>query len=118
VGVVGGTYGIGGGAIVAPFLVAIFRLPVYTIAGATLFSSFATSVAGVVFYTLIAPAHAGAGLAVAPDWWLGGLFGIGGLAGTYCGARVQKYLPEKIVKAILALSITALAARYILGHLL
>jgi uncharacterized membrane protein YfcA len=118
VGVVGGTYGIGGGAIVAPFLVAIFRLPVYTIAGATLFSSFVTSIAGVTFYTLIAPAYAGTGLAVAPDWLLGVLFGIGGLAGTYCGARAQKYMPEKAVKTILALCITALAARYILGHLL
>jgi len=117
VGVVGGTYGIGGGAIVAPFLVAIFRLPVHTIAGATLLSSFVTSIAGVAFYTLIAPAYAGTGLAVAPDWLLGVLFGIGGLAGTYCGARAQKYLPEKAVKTVLALSITALAVRYIVGQL-
>ncbi|MBW2142046.1 MAG: sulfite exporter TauE/SafE family protein, partial [Deltaproteobacteria bacterium] len=32
VGIVGGTYGIGGGAIVAPFFVSVFKLPVYTIA--------------------------------------------------------------------------------------
>ncbi len=36
VGVIGGTYGIGGGAIIAPFCVAVFHLPVYTIAGAAL----------------------------------------------------------------------------------
>lgn len=36
VGIVGGIYGIGGGAIVAPFLVTFFGLPVYTVAGATL----------------------------------------------------------------------------------
>jgi len=118
VGVVGGTYGIGGGAIIAPFLVALFRLPVYTIAGATLLSSFVTSIAGVAFYTLIAPAYAETGLAVAPDWLLGVLFGIGGLAGTYCGARAQKFLPEKAVKAVLALIITLLAVSYILGYLL
>ena len=34
VGLIGGTYGIGGGAIIAPFLAAIFELPIYTIAGA------------------------------------------------------------------------------------
>ena len=37
VGLIGGTYGIGGGAIIAPFLAAIFKLPMYTIAGAALF---------------------------------------------------------------------------------
>jgi uncharacterized membrane protein YfcA len=35
VGIVGGTYGIGGGAIIAPFFVSWFRLPVHTISGAT-----------------------------------------------------------------------------------
>ncbi|MCK5205269.1 MAG: sulfite exporter TauE/SafE family protein, partial [Desulfobacterales bacterium] len=43
VGIVGGTYGIGGGAIIAPFLVAFFGLPIYTIAGATLMATFVTS---------------------------------------------------------------------------
>ena len=50
VGVVGGAYGIGGGAILAPFWVAIFHLPVYTIAGASLIGTFLTSIAGVLFY--------------------------------------------------------------------
>jgi acyl-CoA synthetase (NDP forming) len=36
VGLIGGTYGIGGGAIIAPFVAAIFGLPIYTIAGAAL----------------------------------------------------------------------------------
>ncbi|MCL0081138.1 sulfite exporter TauE/SafE family protein, partial [Peptococcaceae bacterium] len=34
VGVIGGIYGIGGGAIIAPFLVSVFGLPVYTVAAA------------------------------------------------------------------------------------
>ena len=59
VGVLGGVYGIGGGAIIAPFLVAIYRLPVYTIAGATLIGTFATSAAGAGFYQLAAPFYAG-----------------------------------------------------------
>ncbi|NIR16731.1 MAG: sulfite exporter TauE/SafE family protein, partial [Desulfobacterales bacterium] len=79
VGIVGGTYGIGGGAIIAPFLITIFRLPVYTIAGAALLGTFLTSISGVTFYTLIAPMYAHTGLAIAPDWRLGFLFGIGGV---------------------------------------
>lgn len=113
VGIVGGTYGIGGGAIIAPFLVAFFGLPIYTIAGATLMATFVTSIAGVVFYVGIAPLFAHTGLAIAPDWTLGALFGTGGFLGIYCGARLQKYLPAKIIKMILILTMTLIAIRYI-----
>ena len=40
VGSIGGTYGIGGGAIIAPFCVAVFHLPVSTVADAALFGTF------------------------------------------------------------------------------
>ncbi len=113
VGIVGGTYGIGGGAIIAPFLVAFFGLPVYTIAGATLMATFVTSIAGVVFYTAIAPLFAYTGLAISPDWMLGGLFGVGGFLGIYCGARLQKYMPAKIIKTILIITLIFIAIRYI-----
>jgi len=42
-GIIGGIYEIGGGAIVAPFFVAIIGLPVYTVAGAALMGSFINS---------------------------------------------------------------------------
>ena len=113
VGIIGGTYGIGGGSIIAPFLMAIFGLPVYTIAGAALLGTFLTSIAGVIFYTIIAPMYAHTGLAIAPDWMLGALFGAGGFLGMYCGARVQKYMPAKIIKLILGIVIFLLALRYI-----
>ena len=116
VGIVGGTYGIGGGAIIAPFLIAIFGLPVYTIAGATLLGTFLTSVVGVVFYTIIAPLYANTGLAIAPDWRLGALFGFGGFWGMYCGARMQKYFPAKIIKLILGLIILFLSSTYMMSY--
>ena len=115
VGVVSGIYGIGGGAIMAPFLVSWFRLPIHTVAGAALSCTFLASVVGVVFYTLVAPAFAETGLAVTPDWLLGALFGIGGLAGTYCGARLQKRIPARGIKVILAVCLTVIAARYVIG---
>ena len=110
VGVIGGAYGIGGGAIIAPFCVTVFHLPVYSVAGASLLGNFFTSIAGVFFYSII-PAKAG--LATAPDWLLGFLFGIGGFIGMYLGARSQKYIPQKYIKLILGLIITFLAVRYI-----
>ncbi|NLI83764.1 MAG: sulfite exporter TauE/SafE family protein [Deltaproteobacteria bacterium] len=108
VGIIGGTYGIGGGAIIAPFCVAVFHLPVYTVAGAALLGTFLTSIAGVFFYSVM-PSN----LPCAPDWPLGFLFGAGGVAGMYVGARLQKYVPQKYLKLILGLIITFLAGNYI-----
>ena len=111
VGIIGGVYGIGGGAIIAPFWVSFFGLPVYTIAGAALMGTFVTSVAGVTFYHLIAPFYPN--MAIAPDWALGFLFGIGGFAGMYCGARFQKFVPARVIKWMLLFCILIPACKYI-----
>lgn len=111
VGIVGGIYGIGGGAIIAPFFVTFFGLPVYTVAGAALMGTFVTSVAGVGFYQAIAPLYPH--LSVAPDWLLGFLFGIGGMAGMYLGARCQKFVPAKPIKWMLAVIIVFTALSYV-----
>ncbi len=112
VGIVGGIYGIGGGAIIAPFFVSFFRLPVHTVAGATLMGTFVTSVAGVLFYQIIAPFYPDT--AVAPDYGLGLLFGVGGIAGMYLGARLQKHVPARAIKCILAGCILFTAVKYTL----
>ncbi|MCF7811591.1 sulfite exporter TauE/SafE family protein [bacterium] len=115
VGIIGGIYGIGGGAIIAPFLVTAFGLPVHTVAGAALLGTFITSVAGVGFFTLLAPFYNHTGLTITPDWMLGGLFGIGGAAGMYIGARLQRLFPARLIKTILAACIMFVAFRYIWG---
>jgi uncharacterized protein len=114
VGIIGGTYGIGGGAIIAPFCVAVFHLPVYTVAGAALLGTFLTSIAGVFFYS-VAPSLGN--VSTGPDWLLGALFGIGGFAGMYCGARLQKFVPQKLIKLLLGLIIVFLSSTYILQFL-
>ncbi len=115
VGIVGGIYGIGGGAIIAPFFVAFWGLPVYTVAGASLLGTFITSVAGVGFYQAIAPFFPN--MSVAPDWMLGILFGIGGMAGMYLGARCQKYVPAGLIKWMLAGIIVLTAIKYLTDFL-
>lgn len=112
VGIVGGIYGVGGGAIIAPFFVAIVGLPVHAVAGAALLGTLTTSVAGVLFYQFLASFYPE--MTVAPDWMLGFLFGIGGFAGIYLGARVQKFIPEKAIKAILCFCILFISIRYII----
>lgn len=115
VGIIGGIYGIGGGSIIAPFFITFFGLPVYIVAGAALMGTFVTSVAGVVFYQAIAPLYPH--LSVAPDWLLGILFGIGGMAGMYLGARFQKFVPAKAIKWMLAGVMVFTATKYILDFL-
>ncbi len=112
VGIVGGIYGIGGGAIIAPFFVSILRLPVYTIAGATLMGTFVTSVAGVGFFQAVAPYYPSQ--SIAPDWTLGILFGLGGMAGMYLGARCQKYIPARAIKWMLVVVILYTSIKYML----
>lgn len=111
VGLIGGIYGIGGGALMAPFFISVFGLPVYTVAGAALMGTFITSFAGVVFFQIIAQFFPET--AVAPDWGLGVLFGIGGCLGMYCGARVQTYVPARLIQTALACAIFFIALRYI-----
>jgi uncharacterized membrane protein YfcA len=110
VGIIGGAYGIGGGAIIAPFCVAFFQLPIYTIAGATLMGTFITSVAGALFFSFIPATN---GISPLPDWPLGALFGIGGFAGMYLGAKTQKYVPQKFIKLFVGTAIIVLAIKYI-----
>lgn len=110
VGIIGGIYGIGGGAIMVPFLVAFFGLPIYAISGASLFATFLTSVAGVSFYSLMAwlwhyPW-------AAPDWSLGALLGVGGIFGMYCGAALQKYVLPQLLRIVLLIVIFSMAIHY------
>jgi uncharacterized membrane protein YfcA len=117
VGLIGGIYGIGGGAIIAPFFVAIYGLPVHTIAGATLMGTFATSLVGVGFYQSVAPYYQTHGMLVAPDWALGIRFGLGGIAGMYLGARTQRFIPAVYLKIMLAIILFGVSLAYIWGFL-
>jgi len=107
VGIAGGAYGIGGGALLSPYCVAVLKLPVHTVAGASLFVS---SVVGVLVYSL---GLASGGLSTRPDFFLGALFGIGGLLGGYFGARTQKFVPEKPIKWGLFLVVLTVSLRYL-----
>jgi uncharacterized membrane protein YfcA len=110
VGVIGGAYGVGGGAFMAPFLVGLYGLSLYRIAGATLFGTLVTSVVGVLLYQFL---PAPPGVETSPDWALGILFGSGGAAGMYAGARMQKRVPQRLLRRGLAVVFGLLAAQYV-----
>ena len=109
VGCVGGIYGIGGGSILAPVLIGAGRLAA-DVAPAALASTFVTSLAGVVTFTVLSVHHAGS---VAPDWPTGVALGLGGLAGGYTGARIQAHLPDILIRRIVGVLVLAIGARYL-----
>jgi len=108
VGCAGGIYGIGGGSILAPVLIASGREPA-EVAPAALASTFVTSVAGVVTFTILSAHHS----TTAPDWPTGIALGIGGLAGAYTGARIQSRLPEAFIRRLVGIAVIAIGARYL-----
>ncbi len=114
VGIIGGAYGIGGGAIIAPFCVAFFHLPVYTIAGAALMGTFITSFAGAIFFSIMALLG---NVSAMPDWPLGILFGTGGFVGMYFGAKLQRFVPQRFIKFIIAILISFLSFTYIYQYI-
>ena len=109
VGCVGGIYGIGGGSILAPILIGTGRRP-SEVAPAALASTFVTSVAGVITFTILSIHQHGP---VAPDWPTGVALGIGGLAGAYTGARIQSRLPEALIRRLVGVLVIAVGARYL-----
>jgi uncharacterized membrane protein YfcA len=109
VGVIGGSYGIGGGSILGPVLVGS-GMSVAVVAPAALASTFVTSCGGVATYALLS---LGSSDHVAPDWPLGLMCGLGGLIGGNLGARLQPRLPERTLRRLLGLLAVALALAYV-----
>jgi hypothetical protein len=108
-GCVGGIYGIGGGSILAPILVADGQPP-SQVAPAALSSTFLTSLAGVVTFSILSVHQHGS---VAPDWPTGIALGAGGLVGGYVGARLHARMQETIIRRLLALVVIAIGIRFL-----
>ena len=79
-------------------------------APAALGSTFVTSIAGVVTFTILSVNHHGP---VAPDWPTGIALGVGGLAGAYAGARLQSRLPDALIRRLVGVLVVAIGVRYL-----
>ena len=97
-------------AILSPLCITVWNLPVYSVAGASLFGTFVSSVAGVTVYSLGLMSK---GAHTRPDWLLGMLFGAGGVLGGYLGALSQRYIPERPIKMGLLVVVVAVAFKYL-----
>jgi uncharacterized protein len=105
--------GIGGGSILAPILIGTTRPP-SEVAPAALASTFVTSVAGVVTFTILSIHQHGA---IAPDGLTGVALGIGGLVGSYAEARIQSRLPDALIRRLVGILVIGIGAPSVVGGL-
>jgi uncharacterized membrane protein YfcA len=112
-GTIGGIYGIGGAAVVVPWLVAVERVPMSSAAGAGLVTTLLTSVVGLA--TFVGLAAADVGSAAPPQWTYGLALGIGGAVGAYTGARLQPRLPVTALRMVLGVAALAAGMRLLVG---
>jgi uncharacterized protein len=71
-------------------------------------------VAGVITFAILsAQTHA----PVAPNWPTGIALGVGGLLGSYVGARLQSLLPDLLIRRLLGVLEIAIAIRFLIAGL-
>ena len=79
-----------------------------------LFGTFVSSIGGVLIYAGLGWLMGGDGPSITPDWLLGLSFGVGGMAGMYLGARLQRFMPARLIKSILAAAVLFVVIKYAL----
>jgi uncharacterized protein len=109
---VGSLLGIGGGSLLAPILVALYRYPGRDAAVLALTVTLTTSVTGLTAYTLLDAADIGAAPA-APYWDIGLALGAGGLVGAMIGAGLQHRISDRLLTTLLGAVATLTAVSYL-----
>ena len=109
-GVIGGLYGIGGGSLLAPILVAAGYL-VAEVSPAALLSTFLTSCVGAATYAVL---ELTGRQDAAPNWPVGLACGLGGLVGGYVGASLAPHLPQLVLRRLLGAAALSLSVAYLL----
>lgn len=105
IGCIGAVLGIGGGFLVVPALIYLFRIPTAVVVGTSLFQILFTGIAATVF-------HAVTNHSV--DLVLAALLMFGGVLGAQFGVRAAKNVKGESFRLLLALILVAVAVRFAL----
>jgi uncharacterized membrane protein YfcA len=114
VGVVASTLGVGGGFLLVPIFATLYHLPMYVLVAATIPYVITLSAVGLVTYSVVVPALTGA--VSQPEWAWGFFAASGGILGSWCAAKTQKFVPERFLKLMLG-GVTGMAGfLYVLDY--
>jgi uncharacterized protein len=111
-GLIGGIYGLGGAAVIVPWLVGVEGLSPRRMAGPGLVTTLITSLVGSLAFVLAA--WLSIGNAAPPRWADGLALGVGGAIGGLLGVRLQPHVPIRILQGILAFAALAAGVRTLL----
>jgi uncharacterized protein len=98
VGVVASTFGVGGGFLMTPLLVTLFKLPMYVIVAATIPFVMVQSIVGLFSYMVVVPALTGR--YDAPEWAFGLFAAAPAVFGAWLAAKTQRFVPESYLKLV------------------
>jgi uncharacterized membrane protein YfcA len=113
VGVISSALGVGGGFLLVPIFAAFYGLPMYVLVAATIPYVIVLSGVGLFTYGVVLPRVVGT--TVAPEWAWGLFAAAGGILGSWCAAKTQRFVPEHSLKIMLG-GVTAIAgALYIIN---
>jgi len=102
-GILASLFGIGGGLIFVPLMVALLGMSMHVTAPTSQFILLISSIAGLV-------SHAALGH---PDYLLALILVAGAFAGAQLGAKISLWIKEKLLRKLLSISLFAVAARII-----
>lgn len=98
VGVVASTLGVGGGFLMTPLLVTLFKLPMYVIVAATIPFVMLQSLVGLFAYLIVVPALTGR--YDPPEWAFGFFVAASAVFGAWLASKTQRFVPESYLKLV------------------
>jgi len=98
VGAVASTFGVGGGFLMTPLLVTLFKLPMYVLVAATIPFVMLQSIVGLFSYMVVVPALTGH--YEPPEWAFGLLAAAPAVFGAWLAAKTQRFVPEAYLKLV------------------
>jgi hypothetical protein len=98
VGVVASTFGVGGGFLMTPLLVTLFKIPMYVIVAATIPFVMVQSLVGLFAYMVVVPALTGH--YDSPEWAFSFFVAAPAVLGAWLAAKTQRFVPESSLKLV------------------
>lgn len=102
-GIIASSFGVGGGFMFMPFMTTLVGYPMYLAVPIALAGAFSTSVGGIAKYVM---------MGYQPDWIMAALIAAGAMCGGAVGPKLQKKMPEILLKRLLAGALILTCLKY------
>ena len=102
-GIVASSFGVGGGFMFMPFMTTLVGYPMYLAVPIALAGAFSTSIGGIAKYVM---------MGYQPDWIMAALIAAGAMCGGVIGPKLQKKMPEILLKRLLAGALILTCLKY------